>query len=98
MFALQLFGFFFVIALAGIPLVYALLATTVGMIWWKSLTHPLETIFLSYIGGVEPFILIAVPLFVFAGELLTHGGVGKRIVAFARVLFGFLPAAWASSR
>ncbi len=91
MFALQLFGFFFLIALAGIPLVYALLATTVGMIWWKSLTHPLETIFLSYIGGVEPFILIAVPLFVFAGELLTHGGVGKRIVAFARVLFGFLP-------
>ena len=32
MFALQLFGFFFLIALAGIPLVYALLATTVGMI------------------------------------------------------------------
>ena len=55
------------------------------------LTHPLETIFLSFIGGVEPFILIAVPLFIFAGEMLSSGGVGKRIVDFARALLGFLP-------
>jgi C4-dicarboxylate transporter, DctM subunit len=91
MFALTLFGVFFLIALAGVPLVFALLATTVGIIWAKGLSHPLETIFLSFIGGVEPFILLAVPLFIFAGELLSQGGVGKRIVAFARVLFGWLP-------
>ena len=41
--------------------------------WAKGLTHPLETIFLSFIGGVEPFILIAVPLFIFVGELLSQG-------------------------
>jgi len=40
---------------------------------------------------VEPFILIAVPLFIFGGELLSKGGVGKRIVAFAQTLFGFMP-------
>jgi C4-dicarboxylate transporter DctM subunit len=91
MFAVHVFLAFFVIALAGVPLVYALLVTTIGMIWAKGLSHPLETIFLSYIGGVEPFILIAVPLFIFAGELLSQGGVGKRIVELARVLFGFLP-------
>ncbi len=91
MLALLLFGAFFVIALAGVPLLYALLATTVGVIWALGLQHPLETIFLTFIGGVEPFILLAVPLFIFAGELLSRGGVGKRIVAFARVLFGWLP-------
>jgi len=91
MFALILFGAFFAIALAGVPLMAALLATTVGAIWMKGLSHPLETIFLNFIGGVEPYILIAVPLFIFAGELLSHGGVGKRIVDFARALFGFLP-------
>ena len=53
--------------------------------------YPLESVFLSFIGGVEPFILIAVPLFVFTGELLAQGGVGKRIVEFANVLFGWLP-------
>jgi C4-dicarboxylate transporter DctM subunit len=91
MFSLVLVAVFFAIALAGMPLMFALLATTVGMIWAFGLTHPLETIFLSFIGGVEPFILIAVPLFIFAGELLSQGGVGKRIVLFARALFGFLP-------
>jgi C4-dicarboxylate transporter, DctM subunit len=91
MFALIIFSVFFVIALAGVPLVFALLATTVGVIWAKGLSHPLETIFLSFIGGVEPFILIAVPLFIFAGELLAQGGVGKRIVDLARALLGFLP-------
>ena len=91
MLALILFGTFFVLALAGVPLLYALIATTVGVIWTLGMTHPLETIFLTFIGGVEPFILLAVPLFIFAGELLARGGVGKRLVAFARVLFGWLP-------
>jgi C4-dicarboxylate transporter DctM subunit len=91
MFALVIFIVFCVIAVAGVPLMYALLATTVGMIWVNGLSHPLESIFLSFISGVEPFILIAVPLFIFGGELLSKGGVGKRIVAFTSTLFGFLP-------
>ncbi|MCV0440567.1 MAG: TRAP transporter large permease [Hydrogenophaga sp.] len=91
MLALTLFGVFFAIALAGVPLLFSILATTVGIIWWQDLGHPLESILLSFVGGVEPFILLAVPLFIFAGELLAHGGVGQRIVAFARVLFGWMP-------
>lgn len=91
MFAAGLFAAFFVIALAGVPLMWALLITTTGAIVIGSLGHPLETIFLSFIGGVEPFILIAVPLFIFAGEILSQGGVGRRIVDFARALLGWLP-------
>jgi C4-dicarboxylate transporter, DctM subunit len=89
--SLVIFGFFFALALAGIPLMIALLATTVGIVSLYGMQYPLESVFLSFIGGVEPFILIAVPLFVFTGELLAQGGVGKRIVEFARVLFGWLP-------
>ncbi|MFM9884700.1 MAG: TRAP transporter large permease [Burkholderiales bacterium] len=91
MFVAVVFAVFFVVALAGVPLMYALLLTTLGMIFAMGLSHPPETIFLAFIGGVEPYILIAVPLFIFAGELLSQGGVGKRIVEFARVLLGFLP-------
>lgn len=91
MLALLLFGTFFVVALAGVPLLVALLATTLGVIAVLGMTHPTETLVLTFIGGVEPFILLAVPLFIFAGELLARGGVGRRIVQFARVLFGWLP-------
>jgi C4-dicarboxylate transporter DctM subunit len=82
---------FFGLALAGLPLVWSLLATTVLTIWSFDLSHPLETIFLTYIAGVEPFILIAVPLFIVAGELFSRGGVGERIIRFARSLLGSLP-------
>ena len=91
MLALVIFSAFFALALAGVPLMFALLATTGGIVAIYGMQYPLESVFLSFIGGVEPFILIAVPLFVFTGELLAQGGVGKRIVAFANVLFGWLP-------
>ncbi len=91
MLALVIFSTFFVLALAGVPLMFALLATTTGIVVAYGMQYPLESVFLSFIGGVEPFILIAVPLFVFTGELLAQGGVGKRIVEFANVLFGWLP-------
>ncbi len=91
MLSIVIFGSFFALALAGIPLMIALLATTAGVVVIYGMQYPLESVFLSFIGGVEPFILIAVPLFVFTGELLAQGGVGKRIVAFANVLFGWLP-------
>lgn len=91
MLSLVIFGSFFALALAGVPLMVALLATTAGIVTIYGMQYPLESVFLSFIGGVEPFILIAVPLFVFTGELLAQGGVGKRIVEFANVLFGWLP-------
>jgi C4-dicarboxylate transporter, DctM subunit len=91
MLAIQVFGAFFVIAMAGVPLYYALIATTTGVIWFKGLPYELDSLFLNLIAGVEPFILIAVPLFIFAGELLSRGGVGKRIVMFAQALFGWMP-------
>jgi C4-dicarboxylate transporter, DctM subunit len=91
MLSLVIFGSFFALALMGVPLMVALLATTAGIVSIYGMQYPLESVFLSFIGGVEPFILIAVPLFVFTGELLAQGGVGKRIVEFANVLFGWLP-------
>lgn len=91
MLAIVIFGVFFALAIAGIPLMFAMLATTLGIIALYGMQHPFETLLLSFVSGVEPFMLIAVPLFVFTGELLASGGVGQRIVAFAYVMFGWLP-------
>ena len=91
MLTIQVFGFFFIIALAGLPLYFSLIATTVGIVQFKGLSYQFDSLFLNLIAGVEPFILIAVPLFIFAGELLARGGVGTRIVNLARALFGWLP-------
>jgi C4-dicarboxylate transporter DctM subunit len=82
---------FFALALLGMPLVWALLFTTVSTIWIFDRFYPLEAIFLTYISSVEPLHLAAVPLFIFAGELMTHGGVGRRLISFARSLLSFMP-------
>ncbi|MBL8670018.1 MAG: TRAP transporter large permease [Alphaproteobacteria bacterium] len=91
MLLLVIFAVFFAFALAGVPLVYALLLTTFGVIAAFGLSHPIQSVVLSFVGGVEAFHLVAVPLFIVAGELLSRGGVGRRIVAFASMIFGFLP-------
>lgn len=82
---------FFTLALAGMPLVWALLATTAGTIWILDRFYPLKAVFLTYINGVEPLHLAAVPLFILAGELISHGGVGRRLIELAKSLLGFLP-------
>lgn len=82
---------FFALALLGMPLVWALLLTTVATIGIFGMSYPLEAIFLSYISSVEPLHLAAIPLFIFTGELITHGGVGRRLIDFARSLLAFMP-------
>ncbi len=82
---------FFALALLGMPLVWALLLTTVATIVIFGMSYPLEAIFLSYISSVEPLHLAAIPLFIFTGELITHGGVGRRLIDFARSLLAFMP-------
>jgi C4-dicarboxylate transporter DctM subunit len=82
---------FFAIALLGIPLVWALLGTAVLANLSLDWPYPSEALMVNFIGGVEPFHLVAVPLFILAGEIISRGGVGERLIAFARTLFAFLP-------
>jgi C4-dicarboxylate transporter DctM subunit len=82
---------FFGLALLGMPLVWALLTTSIATIWIFGRFYPLEAIFITYQGSVEPIHLAAIPLFIFAGELITHGGVGRRLILFARSLLSFMP-------
>jgi len=83
---------FLVTVFIGIPLVWAILLTAILPIFVFDLPgYPLEAVYLNFIGGVEPNHFLAIPLFIVAGELMSRGGVGLRIIAFARAAFGFMP-------
>ncbi len=82
---------FFGLALAGVPLVWSLLLATVSTIVAFDRFYPLQAVFLTHIGGMEPFHLIAIPLFIVAGELVSRGGVGRKIIQFSTTLLSFLP-------
>jgi C4-dicarboxylate transporter DctM subunit len=82
---------FLITVFAGVPLVWAILISAVLPIVVFDLGYPLQALYLNLIGGVEPNHFIAIPLFIVAGELMSRGGVGLRIITFSRALLGFMP-------
>lgn len=41
--------------------------------------------------GLDSFALLAIPFFILSGELMNHGGIAHRLIAFAKSLVGALP-------
>lgn len=49
---------------------------------------PLAQLHLTMFGSVDKFALLAVPFFIFAGELMSRGGISRRIVDWVLALMG----------
>ena len=47
--------------------------------------------------GVESFSLLAVALFILAGNIMNNGGIARRLINFAKVLVGRIPGALAQT-
>jgi C4-dicarboxylate transporter, DctM subunit len=82
---------FFGLALLGLPIVWSLLATTIVYMSISGGSYSFEGMLLAFVGGVEPFHLLAIPMFIIAGELMSAGGVSRRMIDFAAKLLAFLP-------
>ncbi len=84
--ALIMFGSMVVMIMLGLPIPFAVaIGTVVGYVF---LDFPFVAIAQAMYTGVEPFPLLTVPLFVFAGSLMEQGGMARRIVAMATSLIG----------
>ena len=68
------------VALGGCALVYALVGGTV----------PITTLIQTTFGGLASFPLLAIPLFMLAGNLMNQGGLTPDLVRFARLSLGHL--------
>jgi C4-dicarboxylate transporter DctM subunit len=72
---------------AGLPVFVVLLMTAiVGVIATPGL--PFEALHTTIFGSIDASPLLAIPLFVLAGDIMGHGGLAKRIVAWAMALVG----------
>ena len=82
-----LFGLFFLLALIGLPVVFAIgIAGAATFLFFSDL--PGFVIAQRMIGGIDSFPLMAVPFFVFAGICMEAGGISQRLVNFANSLVG----------
>jgi tripartite ATP-independent transporter DctM subunit len=85
---LLLFGLFFALMLLGIPVALAIGAST--MIALSQAGVPLMVVTQQMFQGINSFALVAIPMFILAGDLMAQGKVSERLVDFANSLFGFL--------
>ena len=81
-----LFGIFFAAMVAGVPVAFALGMATVAGFLHEGL--PLYVAFQRVLSGISVFSLLAIPFFIFAGDLMMQGGIALRLVRLAAAAVG----------
>lgn len=83
-----LFGVFFICLVIGVPVAFSLgIAAFVGFMF-EGL--PLFVATQQIVSGISVFSLLAIPFFIFAGELMLQGGIAARLVRLASAAVGWM--------
>ena len=77
---------FTLLLLLGVPVAFSIGLASVATILAAGL--PVAIVFQKMVGGMQVFSFLAIPFFVFTGELMLYGGIADRIVKFANSLVG----------
>ena len=80
---------FVIFLLANVPIALTLGAAAVLALLWEG-QIPLLVVPQRIFTGADSFPLLAIPLFILAGELMEHSGISARLVKLAQVLVGWL--------
>ena len=78
-------GFLIFLAL-GVPVAFSIGLSCIAAFYVEGL--PFETAIQMMTSGMNVFSFLAIPFFIFSGELMLHGGIADKIVGFARSLVG----------
>jgi tripartite ATP-independent transporter DctM subunit len=83
-----LFGTFTILLLIGTPVAFCLGAASLATVLYMGL--PPVIVFQRLNSGVSVFALMAIPFFIFAGELMVRGDIARRLVALAGGVVGHM--------
>ena len=83
-----LFGVMLVLLVMGVPVAFALIAAALATVLYLDL--PAIVVVQQTAAGASITSLLAIPLFIFAGEIMMRGGISERLIAFASSLVGHL--------
>ena len=85
--AFIIFSLLLGLMLTGMPVSIALGLTVLTFLFTMT-TVPITSVALKLFTGIEKFEIMAIPFFILAGNFLTHGGVARRMIAFATSMVG----------
>ena len=78
----------------SVSIVIASIVTAVSSLSWDQITFITMQKMNS---GVESFSLLAIPLFILAGNIMNNGGIARRLVNFAKLFVGWIPGSLAQA-
>ncbi len=81
-----LFGAFFALLIIGVPVAFSLGIASLITVIHEQL--PPLIVFQRMTAGMNVFSLMAIPFFIYAGELMAHGGIANRLVLLASRAIG----------
>lgn len=70
----------------GVPVAFAIGLASIATIAFEDL--PIAVAFQQMTSGMNAFSFLAIPFFIFTGELMLYGGIADRIVNFAKSMVG----------
>jgi tripartite ATP-independent transporter DctM subunit len=85
---LLIFGIFVLGVVSGVPVAFVLGIAALTGFWYEGINPAVA--FQQMASGMSIFALLAIPFFVFAGELMLHGGIARRLVALASSAVGWM--------
>jgi tripartite ATP-independent transporter DctM subunit len=88
MMTLILFIAFIILIFLGLPVAFSLGVSSI--IYLVSAGIPLNIAAQKTYAGIDSFVLICIPGFVLAGNLMNSGGLTKKIINFSNALLGFI--------
>lgn len=84
-----LFGSFIVLLILGVPIAVSLaMATMSAIIFSPDITLTLSVVTQRIFGGLDSTSIMAIAFFVLAGNIMTKGGISRRLVEFANCIVG----------
>lgn len=79
----------FLLLLLGVPIWMIFLTLAISAMAWKGIS--MEVVVQGLIGSLDKLVLLAVPGFIFAGGVMGHGGMSKRLINWISALIGRVP-------
>jgi len=83
-----LFGVFSLLLLIGVPIAFCLGIASVATVAYMGL--PPVVVFQQMNSGMNAFAMMAIPFFIYAGDLMIRGGIAERLIQMAASLVGHL--------
>lgn len=89
MIGIVLISLFFILMVLGVPIAFVIgIVSILGLATIEYI--PLVTVPVKMLNGLDSFVLLAVPLFILAANLMNHGQISQKLIDFSLAIVGHI--------